>query len=174
VTLAGTATIRPATLDDAAALAGVNVRSWQAAYRGLMPDAYLDALVIEDRAARWRQILSDGPHGVAVCEVQGRIVGFASIGLARDADASADTGELMAFYLDPEVWRRGFGRRLMAWVLDGARDRRWPRMTLWVLRDNLPARRFYEAAGFGAEGATRERSFGGSTVVEVRYAWSCG
>jgi hypothetical protein len=34
--------LRRATPEDAAALAAVEVRSWRAAYRGLMPDAYLD------------------------------------------------------------------------------------------------------------------------------------
>jgi hypothetical protein len=41
--------VRAATPDDAAAVAGVHVRSWQAAYRGLIADAYLDGLNPDDR-----------------------------------------------------------------------------------------------------------------------------
>ena len=160
--------IRRATPDDVAAIADVNVRSWQAAYRGLIPDAFLDGLRADAVAARWRQVLGQEIHDVAVCEQGGRVVGFTSVGRLRDGDAAADTGELLTLYLDPAVWRRGLGRQLMAWALDTARERRWLRMILWVLRDNLAARRFYEAAGFRADGATRERTFGGP-IVEVRY-----
>ncbi len=45
--------LRPAEPADAMAVARVHVRSWQAAYRGLLPDAYLDGLRPEDRAARY-------------------------------------------------------------------------------------------------------------------------
>ncbi|MGH9204942.1 MAG: GNAT family N-acetyltransferase, partial [Acidimicrobiales bacterium] len=46
-------TVRTAQAGDKQAVAGVHVRSWQAAYRGLMPDAYLDGLDPDDRAARY-------------------------------------------------------------------------------------------------------------------------
>ena len=36
--------LRPAEPDDAMEVARVHVRSWQAGYRGLLPDAYLDGL----------------------------------------------------------------------------------------------------------------------------------
>ena len=45
-------TVRRATPEDAAGVAGVHVRSWQVAYRGLLPDDYLDGLRPEDRMAR--------------------------------------------------------------------------------------------------------------------------
>jgi hypothetical protein len=45
--------LRPAEPDDALAVARVHVRSWQAAYRTLIPDDYLDQLRPEDRAQRY-------------------------------------------------------------------------------------------------------------------------
>ena len=45
--------IRPAKSDDALEVARVHVRSWQAAYRGLLPDDYLDDLRAEERAQRY-------------------------------------------------------------------------------------------------------------------------
>jgi hypothetical protein len=47
------AEIRTARPADALALAEVHVRSWQAGYRHLLPDAYLDSLRPADRAARY-------------------------------------------------------------------------------------------------------------------------
>ena len=49
--------VRAATPADAAAIAGVHVRSWQAAYRGIVPDEVLDGLSLPDREQRWRSIL---------------------------------------------------------------------------------------------------------------------
>lgn len=45
--------VRAALPADAFAVAEVHVRSWQLGYRGLLPDAYLDALRPADRAARY-------------------------------------------------------------------------------------------------------------------------
>jgi hypothetical protein len=54
-------TVRRATLADAPAMGRVHVRAWQAAYRGQMPDAYLDGLRPEDREAHWEGTLA-GDH----------------------------------------------------------------------------------------------------------------
>jgi hypothetical protein len=45
--------LRPAEPEDAIAVARVHVRSWQAAYRTLFPDDYLDQLRPEDRAQKY-------------------------------------------------------------------------------------------------------------------------
>ena len=59
-------TIRPAQLGDAERIAAIQVRAWQAAYRGVMPDAYLDELNADDRAAYWRrQVLALLPASAA-------------------------------------------------------------------------------------------------------------
>ena len=43
-------------------------------------------------------------------------------------------------------------------------------VVLWVLEDNPRARRFYERAGWEADGAQRGIEIFGMTVPEVRYA----
>lgn len=48
--------VRAASIDDAEAIAVVHVRSWQGAYRALIPDAYLDALSVRRRREIWRRI----------------------------------------------------------------------------------------------------------------------
>jgi GNAT superfamily N-acetyltransferase len=165
--------IRLATAEDIAGVAAVHVRTFQAAYRGMFPDAYLDALDVETRAAMWRRSLSLGKVQIAVSELEGQIAGFLCLGLSRDADAAAGTGEVMALNVDPGQWRGGLGRQLMDWAKDVARARRWSLVTLWVLRENVRARRFYEAVGFRTDGVTHERSFDGMAIPEVRYVWPC-
>jgi hypothetical protein len=40
---------------------------------------------------------------------------------------------------------------------------------LWVLEDNPRTRRFYERAGWQADGGSQEEEWLGTTVREVRY-----
>jgi ribosomal protein S18 acetylase RimI-like enzyme len=165
--------IRTATDADFEAVAAIHVRSWQAAYGSAFPDSYLAALDVAKRAAMWRRIVSLGTAEIAVQEVEGDIAGFICIAPSRDADAESGTGEVSALHVDPGAWRSGHGRKLMDWAKDVARARGWKRVTLWVLRDNARARRFYEAVGFSTDGATHEKSFDGFVVPEVRYVWAC-
>jgi hypothetical protein len=51
--------IRAAVAADVAAIAQVHVRTWQSAYRGHIPDAYLDGLDPSKRAAVWSAALRE-------------------------------------------------------------------------------------------------------------------
>jgi ribosomal protein S18 acetylase RimI-like enzyme len=48
--------IRDATIADLPAIAEIHASSWRAAYRGILPDAFLDGDLLEDRKARWSGI----------------------------------------------------------------------------------------------------------------------
>src|ERR1700733_13097606 len=105
--------LRPAEPVDAMAVAGVHVRSWQAAYRGLLPDAYLDGLRAEDRAQRNGFTSEDVRDPASVLAIEdGTICGFATPAPSRDSDV-VDDGEVFALYVDPEWWGRGFGAALV-------------------------------------------------------------
>jgi hypothetical protein len=83
-----TATVRRATLADAPAMGRVVVRAWQAAYRGHMPDDYLDGLRAEDRAAYWEGVLGreDLRGTILVVERDGEVIGFAAVGPSPDPE----------------------------------------------------------------------------------------
>jgi hypothetical protein len=72
--------IRPARMQDVPEIAAVHVGSWQAAYRGLLPQAYLDGLDPSQRIGQWERSVSadrsDG--GTLVAEAAGRLSGFVS------------------------------------------------------------------------------------------------
>jgi GNAT superfamily N-acetyltransferase len=108
--------VRIATVDDAAAVAAVHVRSWQDAYRGMLPDAYLDGLSVERRSEVWSRILSetDLPRtGTFVLEEGLDVIGFVHVAPTRDDDLPASTGEVTGIYITPTSWRLGGGRQLM-------------------------------------------------------------
>jgi GNAT superfamily N-acetyltransferase len=163
--------IRVATPGDEAGLAEVHVLSWQGAYRGQIPDAYLDSLSITDRTERWASILAEsGPtHASFVAVDDARIVGFANIGPSRDEDTGTDIGELLTIYLLPKRFGTGIGRALMERATEALRDAGFTTATLWVLESNARARRFYDAAGWSPDGATHLFEVGGEAIPELRY-----
>jgi ribosomal protein S18 acetylase RimI-like enzyme len=168
------ARIRPLVEGDGDALARVHVRSWQAAYRGQLPDGYLDGLTeeIPRRAERWSRFIADAPSHRQVMlalDVGGRLMGFVTFGPPDDAELGSHVGELYAIYLDPDAWGKGHGRALMDAAVTGLLDAAYTEAVLWVLGTNQRARRFYEIAGWSADGATKVERRGDVELREVRY-----
>lgn len=162
--------VRRAVVDDAAQLAEVHVRTWQVGYRGQLPDAVLDVLDPADRLPQWREALADAAwpqHGTLVAECAPRLLGFARIG--PDPDPGRTGGRIYAFYVLPEVWRRGVGRRLMAAAHAALAEAGFDHATLWVLATNDRAIRFYERTGWYPDGTERMDEVIGVAVRQVRY-----
>jgi GNAT superfamily N-acetyltransferase len=160
-----TVKIRLASPDDALAVETIRIHGWRSAYRHVFPPADLDALPIDPE--RWRPRLHVPPPGwtTFVCEVRGRVVGFASVGPSRDEDGF---GELYAIYVDPDAWSTGAGRAL----LEAAEEQlgsAFDAALLWVLEDNPRARRFYERAGWAPDGARKAEERFGVRAPEIRY-----
>lgn len=162
----GAANVRPATVDDAAAIAAVNVTSWRAAYAGIVRDAELAALSGGERRDRWERLLAGGGQ-VCVAERDGEICGYVAFGSDHGRDPTA--GEVYALYVDPASWNVGLGRQLLATALAELAATGRTRTVLWTLASNARARRFFESAGFAADGAERPWQAGVITLTELRY-----
>jgi ribosomal protein S18 acetylase RimI-like enzyme len=156
--------VRPARLDDAAAVAAVHVRTWQAAYEHVFGAERLAAIDHSRRRSLAERSIAGG--GVAVAEDDGGVVvGFVSVGASRDVEGE---GELFAIYVLPEAWGSGAGPALMAAAKELLRAS-YSDATLYVLEDNPRARRFYEREGWTVDGVTKADEFLGIAVPEVRY-----
>jgi GNAT superfamily N-acetyltransferase len=166
----GELVIRAADGGDALAMGAVHVRAWQSAYRGVMPDAYLDALSVEERAEMWRSILGrhDGSP-VVVAVLDGQVVGFATVGAERTEEEPSTSGELYAMNLDPDVWGRGIGRALLRRATDGLVRLGFADAVLWVVPENQRARALYESHGWKTDGAVATEEILGVTVTDIRY-----
>jgi len=161
--------IRSATPVDARAIATIHVEAWRAAYRGIVPDEYLDSLSIHRRESAWRQnLLADTSTWVA--QESDAIVGWISVGPSRDTDAGTSAGEIWAVYVAPGCWGKGVGHSLCVQAEQHLRTEGFIAVTLWVLKDNERAVKFYQSNGFVLDiGATKEIERGGKTLSEVRF-----
>lgn len=162
--------IRRATAADARGIAEVHVASWRHAYRGLLPDGFLDRLSVDEREASWREAFRDRGAAVFVAEEEGRVIGFASFGPSRDGDAGPEVGEIPAIYVDPTVVGAGVGRALLDAAIEAMREAGYRRATLWVLEANAHARRFYKRAGWRWDGTVSRHDFDCANEPVVRYA----
>ena len=161
--------LRRAEPPDAIAVARVHVRSWQAAYRKLMPDDYLDQLRPEDRAKKYDFGNLDPltPYTIVAIE-SGRILGFATTAPTQVSPIS-DCGELCALYVDPAHWGRGIGVALVSAARSRLFDLGFRNAILWVLAGNVRAKRFYRRDQWTPDGAQRTGEVWGHKVNDVRY-----
>jgi GNAT superfamily N-acetyltransferase len=163
---------RPATPADLPAIAEIRIRSWQAAYRGTVPQDYLDRL---DPAAELQRRRGRPLDGQFVAEHGGRPVGWLYVGPYRADEGEQlpgpTCGEIGAIYLLPDLVGHGVGRALMAYGLGELGRLGLSPVLLWVLAANTHARRFYEKAGFHADGTSAEFAVGGATLPELRYRY---
>ncbi|MFK3677894.1 GNAT family N-acetyltransferase [Microbacterium sp. NPDC090218] len=149
--------IREARVDDAEEIAGVHVRSWQAAYRGLIDQAVLDGLSVAERAEGWRRIVAEPlPTGLGmlVAVRDGQVVGWISFGSGRDPDGLAD-GEVYGVYADPSAWSTGAGHALLEAAEQQIAAAGHERAYLWVLDGNDRADAFYARHGWAEDGAVK-------------------
>jgi ribosomal protein S18 acetylase RimI-like enzyme len=139
------------------------------AYAHVFTAVQLGSISEEGSAEWWREALARRfPRAhTLVAETEQDVVGFASIGPARDA--ADDEGELYAIYVLPEASGRGIGQALMAEVLSRLRRESFAEAILWVLEDNPRTRRFYELAGWRTDGVVKEEEWLGALVREIRY-----
>jgi GNAT superfamily N-acetyltransferase len=160
--------LRVATQGDAADVAGVHVRSWQAAYRGLLSDEYLDGLRSEDRVSHYTFGSTDANTPTTVVAVEdGDMRGFVTMGPCRDAE-TAETGEVLALYVDPPAWGCGIGARLVTEARAQLGQKGFTQAVLWVLVGNDRAHRFYRRDGWRSDGGRRSEEVWGVVVDEVR------
>lgn len=168
--------VRRAGPADAEAIADAHVRGWQTAYRGIVPDSFLDGLDLARRADGWRERLSapgDPTPGLGtwVVEAPDGVAGFVDAGPARaePIEPPAGAGEIYAIYLRPERRGEGYGRALLTTALAELSEARLTPVVLWVLEGNPLGRRFYESAGFRPDGTAGPIDIAGAVLPELRY-----
>lgn len=162
--------IFPAGPDDAPDLARIHIAAWRETYRGLLPDSYLDRMSLPVHARRFHaSLMSTRPNEATLAAAdRDGLVGYAAGGPSRSRIEGE--AEITTLYVLRAAQGRGLGRRLVEDLARVFQANGASSLMISVLRDNLPARRFYEHLGGEAEAPRREPGPGGVTY-EVSYRW---
>lgn len=162
--------LRAATAEDAQTLAALNLACWRETYASLLPAETFAALTLEERLDHWRGVFQTEGNIVALAiDAAGEAAGFThwrAHELALGGRLGRG-GEICAIYLRRSALRRGLGGRLLRLMAAEMRASGLKWASLVVLRDNLPARHFYEAMGARRFG----RELSGRGVPQVAYGW---
>lgn len=150
--------------DSREELSRVYEESWKQAYRGIIPQTYLDAIPHEQWA---KKPDADGMHTLVVLE-DGNIVGTSSFCRSRFQD-TADFGEIVSIYFLPGYMGKGFGKPLLEAAVAELSALGFRDVFLWVLEENGRARHFYEKCGFRCAGIYLNDEIGGRALREVQY-----
>lgn len=170
--------VRPATVGESDQIARAHIRTWQVAYAHVLPAAYLASFDPSEWTERRRRQIAQQtpPDECFVAEVDGGIVGHATVGRFRDGDGVRDpaVGEIRAIYVVPEQWSAGVGPALLRAGIDHLVSYGLGEIRLWVIADNQRARHFYERFGFVFDGGSRLVPVGtdypdATPVEHIRY-----
>ena len=140
-------TIRPATAEDAAAIAEMFLSGAREAW-GLAADelpAEMDPPPING--------------GELIVEDEDGLAGFAVL---KDC-------EIDILFTHPRAWGRGAGRALLVAAEDALRAGPCGEVSLWTEERNANARRIYQASGWRKTKEVRDRVWNGTAMRELRY-----
>lgn len=163
--------LRAAIPEDQAGIARVHAQAWQAAYRDILPAELVAGFSLESRELLWRGLFAGRrPPLVELAALPGGdIAGFVWCRRIAQPEAGFD-GEIIAVAVAPAWQGRGLGRRLMAAAAARLAALGAASGYLWVYRDNLAARGFYERLGGRMVDQDVER-YEGQELPIVAYAW---
>lgn len=146
--------IRPAQNEELINAAGIYCKSWKQAYRGIIPDDYLESLIPE----LWRPAFKDPGRTCLTAWANGEAAGVCCFGKGRD-ESLKDQGEIYSIYVPEEYQGQGTGWQLMEEAMKQLRLSGYSQASLWVLEENKPAICFYEKLGFEPAGAIQQENF---------------
>jgi ribosomal protein S18 acetylase RimI-like enzyme len=154
------ASVRLAWPDEAASIAELQRRSWAVQWPAELAELMLASVSLADMVDSWRRAIERPPEAafrVLVATDGQRVVGFATTMPNQDEDADPGIeGAIDQFVVDPPAQRQGHGSRLLNACADTLRADGFVRACCWVSAADDAFRRFLTAAGWAADGATRE------------------
>lgn len=160
--------IRCAQSSDSAAISQIYAASWRCAYRGMVPQQYLDELRDDFWTEKFQLWLSRGALQADLAFVDGKLAGCVAYGNSR-YEKRPGWGEIVSIYIHPDFYRKGMGTRLLQSALSYLKAQNCEGCFLWVLRENRNAQRFYEKNGFTPSGDTCLSEIMGEQLTDLCY-----
>lgn len=150
--------------DDRLAVSKVYEDSWKYAYKGIVPQDYLDGIP----EGQWTSHIEQAGRKNLVMLQDGIIVGTTGFGRSRMAQMDG-WGEIISLYFLPEYMGMGHGRSLLQAAVTELNKMGFDKVYLWVLEENQNARHFYEKYGFVQTDCCLFSDIGGRELKEVQY-----
>ena len=160
--------IRKATLNDANTISNIYALSWKSAYKGIIPQKYLDELKSDFWVPTFENWIKDNIITAQLIYENELPVGCIAYSKSRD-DKFADWGEIVSIYLLPDYFRKGYGQKLLQAAIVDMKIKGYKNCYLWVLKENISAREFYESNGFICNNDECTCKIMQKQLVDVRY-----
>lgn len=154
--------------DNRTAISRIYEESWKYAYNGIIPQDYLNSIP----EGQWVSNLNDPGRKTLLCIEDDSFIGTSSFGKSR-FEKFSDWGEIISIYLLPDYFGKGYGKTLLQAAISELEKLGYKNIFLWVLRDNIRARCFYERFGFLRTDDYLDDNIGGKELQEIRYIYKC-
>ncbi|MDO5726137.1 MAG: GNAT family N-acetyltransferase [Tissierellia bacterium] len=160
--------IKRANKEDIKLMSQIHARSWKQAYKGLLPQSYLDQL----KEDRWVEIMTksfenknfaawialfDGEAAACICAAKSMYRRY------------TNDWELISLYALDKFWGKGIGKKLLDTALEHGKTKGFKRAGLWVLDKNERAIKFYENYGMKKINDKIFSEIGGMKTTEIRF-----
>lgn len=166
-------TIRRAAAEDASAISEIYALSWKTAYRGVVPQAYLDELKLDFWKPKFENWIQNNVLKADILFLDETPVGCVAYGKARE-EQFADWGEIVSIYIHPDHFRKGYGKMLLNSALKNFKEDGFEDCYLWVLSENTNAQQFYKQNGFTPTQDQCQCEIMGKQLTDLRYTLHLG
>ena len=160
--------IKEAEIKDINSISQIYALSWKIAYRGKIADAYLDDLQEDAWVLPFKNWLTVGGKKALLCMDGKKAVGAAAYFLSEE-EKYRGFGELQSIYVLPSYFYKGCGRLLVEAVEKAFIEKGVESYYLWVLRENLNAKHFYNKMGFKPTEDRLELEIQGQKLIDERW-----
>jgi len=163
--------IHKALPEDAQNYADCHISCWQTAYKGIVPDEYLEKMLVDRQKMvdRYKERLTNPGTCEHYCVLyEEKMIGFITIDKSIKNDDLNNTG-IWAVYLIEEFRNRGFGKKMLDFSIKELKSVAPKEISLWVFEENVKARRFYEKNNFIYSNIKREVDWYGKPLSQLKY-----
>ena len=155
--------VRKARYTEIPALAKIQCAAWKAAFADIITARTMEKYTDEDmNTIMLRRVFNKGLGHLYIAGIDNK-----ACGMLFWQPIDNRSAEIVALHTLKRVWGKGVGRALMDKALADITEEGFFGVKLWVFRNNLRARKFYEKCGFTMTGHERFSQY--DRAVETQY-----
>ena len=158
-----------ANLENSNEIARLVKNGWNAAYKGLIADEYLENMNEDKMAINWKESIKKEESMIYVYKDDNEILGVIRFGKAEDTSLK-NVGEVLVLYIKPEEKRKGIGTKLFTFAKNELIKQGYKEMVIWCLKGNMQGINFYKKMG-GKHIGEREYEIRGIKIMEEGFKY---